>query len=219
MASGVKQVTAGGFHTCALVGSGVKCWGFNSFGQIGNGTTVLSKTPVDVSGLTSGITAVAAGGINYDEEQSCAITAQQALLCWGGDEYGQLGDNLPILRASPVKVLGLTGVPEMGINYPTGAAGSFFRLAAANFPASTALTAEINGHFVGGVITNKYGYAFFHFHPASSVTGTLTLSLVSDSTTSLEITITAGGIPYAMEGSGPVLSSVPLAMYLPLISR
>ncbi len=219
LATGVTQVTAGGFHTCALVNGGVKCWGFNSFGQIGNGTTVISKTPVDVTGLTSGITAVAAGGINYDEEQTCAINLQQALLCWGGDEYGQLGDNLPIMRASPVKVLGLTGAPEIGINYASAPAGSFFRLAAANFPASTGLTVQVNGHFVGAVRTNKYGYAFFHFHPDSSVTGTVTLSLVSDTTTSLDITMTAGGVPYAMEGSGLVVSSVPISMYLPLINR
>jgi alpha-tubulin suppressor-like RCC1 family protein len=219
LATGVTQITAGGFHTCALVNGGVKCWGFNSFGQLGNGTTVISKTPVDVSGLTSGITAVAAGGINYDEEQTCAITIHQALMCWGGDEYGQLGDNLPIMRSSPVKVLGLTGVPELGINYPSGPAGSFFRLAAVNLPASTLLTVDINGHFVGGVTTSKYGYAFFHFHPDSSVTGTVTISLVSGSTTSLDITMTPGGVPYAMEGSGQVLSSVPMAQYLPVINR
>jgi alpha-tubulin suppressor-like RCC1 family protein len=100
--SGVVAVAAAGYHTCALTtAGGVKCWGENTYGQLGDGTTTNRSTPVDVAGLTSGVAAVAAGG-----SHTCALTTAGGLKCWGNNYFRQLGDGSPIYRSTPVYVAG-----------------------------------------------------------------------------------------------------------------
>lgn len=87
LSSGVAAVTAGDSHTCALtMAGGVKCWGGNYRGQLGDGTDLQRSTPVDASGLASGITAVEAGPAH-----TCAINSSTGVVCWGENGYGELG--------------------------------------------------------------------------------------------------------------------------------
>ncbi len=104
LASGVAAVSAGGWHTCALTSAGgVKCWGWNNHGQLGNGTTTDSTTPVNVSGLASGVAAISAG-----RSYTCAVTTAGGARCWGLNEYGQLGDGTVTERTTPMNVSGLS---------------------------------------------------------------------------------------------------------------
>ena len=111
-------VTAGGFHTCALLPNGtVQCWGQNDQGQLGNGTTdpapptvaPRNATPVAVSGINNAI-AVSAGGWH-----TCALLQDGTVRCWGRNDFGQIGDGsqtarppTPNFNPTPVTVRGIT---------------------------------------------------------------------------------------------------------------
>ncbi len=104
LGTGLRAVSAGDLHSCALlVGGAVKCWGANDRGQLGDGTTTDSRTPVDVAGLSSGVRAISAGN-GY----TCAITAARGVVCWGANRVGQLGDGTAVDRLTPTPVSGLT---------------------------------------------------------------------------------------------------------------
>ena len=87
--SGVKQVAAGHYNTCAINAQGqLHCWGYNYHGQLGNGLTGSennAKAPVHISKLQN-VAHVAIG-----ENHACAVTKEGAGYCWGDDGYGNLG--------------------------------------------------------------------------------------------------------------------------------
>lgn len=103
----VADIAAGQDVTCALTTAGaVYCWGSNGFGKLGVGNAALtsSTTPVPVSGLTSGVTAIAT-----NKSHVCAVQAGRAL-CWGEGANGKLGNGGTDNQPAPVQVRGLTGV-------------------------------------------------------------------------------------------------------------
>jgi alpha-tubulin suppressor-like RCC1 family protein len=104
LSSGVTAITAGTRHTCALLGTGaVTCWGDNSVGQLGNGTTTDQLTPTAVTGLSSDVTAITAG-----TEHTCALLATGAVHCWGNNASGQLGNGNTTDQLTPTPVTGLS---------------------------------------------------------------------------------------------------------------
>jgi len=99
-------VALGADHTCALLASGqVYCWGLNEDGQLGDGTTTDSSTPVAVSGLSGSAAAIAAGGLH-----TCALLTNGTVECWGQNASGQLGNGTNTSSPTPVAVSSLTGV-------------------------------------------------------------------------------------------------------------
>lgn len=160
LSSGVTELGAGGYHTSAVRGGGVLCWGNNSTGQLGGGSPGLHPYPINVSGLTGGVTALAAG-----THHSCAIQGG-ALTCWGSNTAGQIGDGSKQQRDNPVEVQGLgAGVTAIAAGgYHTCAvqngrglcwgSGNWGQLGTGGFVASQAMPVQVSGLSTG--VTNIF---------------------------------------------------------------
>lgn len=100
LTSGVSQIDSGNAFVCALTDAGgVKCWGLNSSGQLGDTTTTSRSTPVNVSGLSSGVEKVSTGYAH-----ACALMADQSIRCWGANAYGQIGIGNTTAQKTPVTI-------------------------------------------------------------------------------------------------------------------
>jgi alpha-tubulin suppressor-like RCC1 family protein/uncharacterized membrane protein len=99
--SDIATVDAGDVHSCALRASGLGyCWGSNSNGQLGDGTTTGRLVPAPVAG---GLTfASVSAGTGY----TCGVAPSGAAYCWGYNVYGQLGDGTSTNRLVPSPVAG-----------------------------------------------------------------------------------------------------------------
>jgi alpha-tubulin suppressor-like RCC1 family protein len=114
LTSGVTAITTGMEFSCALLNTGaVKCWGYNGYGQLGDGTNTNRSTPVQVSGLTSGVVSISAG-----QNHTCALLDTGAVKCWGYNGYGQLGDTTTTNRNVPTSVSTLSsGVQSISVGW------------------------------------------------------------------------------------------------------
>lgn len=107
---GVKAIAAGSHHSLALREDGtVWAWGYNGYGQLGDGTKTDRHRPVQVSEL-KGIKAIAAGRLQGGSHYSLALREDGTVWAWGLNNYGQLGDGTTTSRDRPVKVLELKEV-------------------------------------------------------------------------------------------------------------
>ncbi len=97
----------GGSHSCADGDGGrVYCWGENSDGQLGDGTSTSRALPVPVS-APDGVTL---SGVSAGTFHSCAEGSDGNAWCWGYNQDGQLGDGTDTGSFTPVKVAAPTGV-------------------------------------------------------------------------------------------------------------
>ncbi len=111
-------VASGKNFNCWIDAGAVKCIGNNSVGQLGDGTTTARTSPVSVSGLSSGVVAIAAG-----DSHTCALTQAGAVRCWGLNNRGQLGDGSQVDATTPVQAVGLSsGVVRIDVGLETSCA-------------------------------------------------------------------------------------------------
>lgn len=109
---------AGGYYqTLAVLADGsLAAWGYNGYGELGDGTKKQHEAPETVPGLSS-VTAAAAG-----EYFSLALRSDGTVAAWGYGGYGELGDGKTEESDTPVTVPGLSNVVSI-------AAGDYFALA------------------------------------------------------------------------------------------
>ncbi|MBI5750307.1 MAG: InlB B-repeat-containing protein, partial [Nitrospinae bacterium] len=142
--TGVTAIAGGDAHTIALKNDGtVWTWGYNSEGQLGDGTTTQRTTPVQVSGLT-GVTAIT-GWFWH----TIALKSDGTVWGWGYNGSGQLGDGTTINRYTPVQVSGLTGVTAI-------AGGQYHTIALKNDGTVWAWGANWSGQLGDGTVIDRY---------------------------------------------------------------
>lgn len=96
------QVVVSEASTCALRPAGtISCWGANTSGELGDGTTTDRNQAKQVEGINDAV--AIAGGRNH----VCALRRTTTVVCWGDNHYGQLGDGTTVGRQRPVAVTGL----------------------------------------------------------------------------------------------------------------
>jgi alpha-tubulin suppressor-like RCC1 family protein len=113
---GGVAITAGNGTSCAVLSNRTaQCWGDNSFGEIGNGTTsqflyaLGPDTPVLVSGIDN-VVAIGAG-----ESHTCALLSDNTVRCWGYNGNGQLGNGTVSNASTPVPVSGLNTATAISV--------------------------------------------------------------------------------------------------------
>jgi alpha-tubulin suppressor-like RCC1 family protein len=89
-----RQITTGSYHTCAVGYTDNRgyCWGSNSDGQAGDGTTTGRLRPVAVAAALS-YRQVSAGSLHM-----CGVTTDNRAFCWGNNREGQIGDRSEVPR-------------------------------------------------------------------------------------------------------------------------
>jgi hypothetical protein len=221
LGSGIAKLKAGGYHTCAVSGLGsVKCWGDNGSGQLGDGTTILRSTPVNVAGLSQPI-----GFLSGGKYHTCAVGSTGGAMCWGTNGNGQVGDGTIPWRVTPTEVINLEQI-QLTLNHAYGSPGSFFRISAVNFPAGAVITVSANGHPLNPTVTaDNAGSVAFLLNTASAGTGQYGVTLsTGGAQSSTSFSLIAGAPVLPQEGNDPVLI-VPAGIgftnlvYLPIFGK
>jgi alpha-tubulin suppressor-like RCC1 family protein len=96
-----RLVTTAGQHSCGVTtDSRAYCWGSNSHGELGDGTTTIRTRPVAVAG------GLRFASVSAGDAFTCGVTTGQKGYCWGWNDAGQLGDGTTTNRLRPVAVKG-----------------------------------------------------------------------------------------------------------------
>jgi alpha-tubulin suppressor-like RCC1 family protein len=108
--SGATGIAAGDRHACALLATGgVKCWGNNDFGKLGDGTTTASSYAVDVQGVANAVD-FAAG-----QEYGCVVTDTGSVKCWGLEPQFNAGSGSASEVRGLYEVSGLGGMTALKV--------------------------------------------------------------------------------------------------------
>ena len=114
--SGVIGIVNGSTYTCAVVNDGTaRCWGDNTKGELGDGTTTNRLLPIVVlnqtgTGPLNGLVQIAAGS-----HHACALRSAGTERCWGDDTNGQLGDGITTSELLPVVVKNLSTITQISL--------------------------------------------------------------------------------------------------------
>jgi alpha-tubulin suppressor-like RCC1 family protein len=204
----VTAIAGGQFHSLALTSSGqVLAWGNNGDGELGNGTTTDSSTPVAVS-LPSGTTVTAIAGGSY---HSLALTSSGQVLAWGSNNRGQLGNGTTTYSSIPVPVSLPSGTTATAI-----AGGGYHSLALTSTGQVLAWGNNVQGELGNGTTTDSSTPV-----PVSLPSGTTVTAIAGGFEYSLALTSTLHVLAWGLNANGELgngtttNSSTPVAVSQP----
>jgi alpha-tubulin suppressor-like RCC1 family protein len=195
-------------HSLALTSTGsVLAWGNNAYGELGNGNTASSSTPVAVS-LPSGTIATA---ISAGSDCSLALTSTGSVLAWGYNAYGQLGNGTTASSSTPVAVSLPAGTTATAIS-----AGFHFSLALTSTGSVLAWGYNTDGELGNGTTANSSTPVPVSLHAGTTITAISANGLHSLALTSTGSVLAWGYNAYGQLGNGTTASSsTPVAVSLP----
>jgi uncharacterized repeat protein (TIGR02543 family) len=101
----IEHVVLGDLHGSALTSFGrIFTWGWNAYGQLGDGTSTNKSTPVDITDQFTLYPGETIESISLGSNHSAAITSLGRMFVWGANGYGQLGDQTIIQKNTPVDI-------------------------------------------------------------------------------------------------------------------
>ena len=179
-----SQVDAGGIHSLGVTSSGIAwAWGYNVFGQLGDGTTVTKSSPVSVIGGITDWSQVSAGTFH-----NLGVTSSGIAWAWGFNGEGRLGDGTTANKSSPVSVIG--GIT----NWSQVSAGSYHSLGVTSSGIAWAWGSNGNGRLGDGTTFSKAS-------PVSVIGGITNWSQVSAGSFH-SLGVTSSGIAWAWGSNG-----------------
>ncbi len=117
----VTQVSAGTDHTCGILEGAAYCWGDNTNGELGLGSTTDATVPTAVvaTGVLSGktVTEISAGMDDANGGQHTCAVADGGVYCWGLNIHGELGNGTNAQSTTPVQAGSITGVTDVATGY------------------------------------------------------------------------------------------------------
>jgi len=110
----ILAIARGSDHACAILAGGtVRCWGGNSSGQLGDGTTVASTAAVAVVGIENAIDVTAGNAFSCAVVEAVAGDGLGGVRCWGRGASGQLGNGAGASASTPVAVSGVSTATQV----------------------------------------------------------------------------------------------------------
>ncbi|WP_376753776.1 RCC1 domain-containing protein [Candidatus Southlakia epibionticum] len=110
----IIQLAAGNSQSVALASDGtIYAWGWNMYGQLGNGTTVDTRIPVAVKVTGTPMAGKVIAQVAASNAHTLAVASDGTVYDWGWNQYGQLGNNTTTNSSVPVAVQ-TTGTPMVG---------------------------------------------------------------------------------------------------------
>jgi alpha-tubulin suppressor-like RCC1 family protein len=204
----ITAVAGGQSHSLALTSSGqVLAWGYNNVGQLGNGTTTNSSTPVAASPPSGTTVTAISGGYGH----SLALTSTGQVLAWGSNNYGQLGIGTTTNSSTPVAVSLPSGTTVTAI-----AAGWYHSLAVTSSGQVLAWGNNVYGELGNGTTTNSTTPVVVSLPSGTTVTAVAGGSSYGLALTSTGVVLAWGENVYGELGNGTTTSSsTPVAVSLP----